>query len=327
MRIHTVHSADVLHRRSSHSSSSPNSLTTPPQTIASSATSISPSLASHLVTATVDFAASREAFLAVLASECDPHLNTIHAVCEKFSQGRGHLPPSVHSLNPPRPPNRPLNIWRSFVGTDGAYVLRPQLGDPVDPIGLGIDFDSLNAPDAFIPSHQLAGPLSVPFLEPPHPTAPFELDAAAVWALVLTSIDLTRTDIQALASVIAGKVRCYGYGPVLLRSEVDEICRGLYPSTALAIADGAQVFRKSSSAVCIELSANSSRTSGCVCNTTPDVRLRLQRGQRDSPMALPTKPLINPRTVRQFDTTPGDCHAAEEASPYPNRNHASDQGL
>jgi hypothetical protein len=162
--------------------------------------------------------------MAVLASVCDPHLNTIHAVCQKFSQSRGHLY-AAPTLHPPRPVNRPLNIWKAFVdpsrGSNHVSTISRGTTD------FGIDFASLNPPAAFMPaSPSLAGPLTVPFLEPDHPAPGLELSAADVWTCVLCSVDLSKADAEAVASRITEKVRCYGYGPVVIEQDVIRVCQG-----------------------------------------------------------------------------------------------------
>jgi hypothetical protein len=172
----------------------------------------------------IDLDACREAFLAVLASVCDPHLNTIHAVCQKFSQSRGHLH-AVPTLHPPRPVNRPLNIWKTFVDPNSGANNVPTMSRGT--ADFGIDFSSINPPAAFIPSSpSLAGPLTVPFLEPDHLTSGLELSAVDVWACVLCLVDLSKADAEAVASRITERVRCYGYGPVVIEQDVISICHG-----------------------------------------------------------------------------------------------------
>ena len=163
----------------------------------------------------VDLSALNQAFLAVLASVCDPHLNTIHAICQKFAQSRrGRAGPDLHA---PRPVNRPLNTHHiPHTHTDN-YDIFEQF--------LAATFDTID-PAAYIPPLGAAGPLSVPFLEPPHPIDGYELDAHGVWSYVVAHVDLSRTDAEDLASRLTSKIRCYGFGPVLLRHEVQSVCRG-----------------------------------------------------------------------------------------------------
>ena len=171
----------------------------------------------------VNLVACREAFMAVLASVCDPHLNTIHAVCRKFSESRGTAPHyGGTSLNPPRPVDRSrLHIFEQF-GTDFSHFY-PQANTTDHTHS---DFFETLPSDAYIPSLGLAGPLFVPLLEPSHPVSGHELDCDDIWAFVLTMVDLSKTDAEALAAKLTEKVRCYGFGPVVLRDDVDELCRG-----------------------------------------------------------------------------------------------------
>ncbi len=161
--------------------------------------------------------------MAVLASVCDPHLNTIHAVCQRFSESRG-LVPSGRGLNPPRPVDRPLNVYKHFSST--------QLSQPshiVDgPVIPSFDFSFANSlPLAeYIPTLGLDGPLTVPYLEPPHPVFNLELDCSDIWACVLSVVDMSRTDAEGLASSLTGKVRCYGFGPVIMKQDVIQVCSG-----------------------------------------------------------------------------------------------------
>ena len=192
----------------------------------------------------MDLEACRQAFLAVLASVCDPHLNTIHAVCAKFSQSRGYTS-GAPDLNPPRPVNRPLNTGLPLIAGETPSVSDTSpwaalLGQPLStgPIpGQGyeagldmsalLDFTNLTPATAFIPPHgEVCGPLSVPFLEPPHPIYDLELDANDIWAAVLSLVDMSKTDAEALAERITRKVRCYGYGPVVMRKDIERACEG-----------------------------------------------------------------------------------------------------
>jgi hypothetical protein len=68
--------------------------------------------------------------------------------------------------------------------------------------------------------------LTVPFLEPDHPAPGLELSAADVWTCVLCSVDLSKADAEAVASRITEKVRCYGYGPVVIEQDVIRVCQG-----------------------------------------------------------------------------------------------------
>lgn len=181
----------------------------------------------------VNLEACRQAFLAVLASVCDPHLNTIHAVCAKFSESRGG-PVSLGSLLPPRPVDRPLN----------SAILHPLRNQMIDPFHHGTsemtgavvadDWESLFnfaatylSPAEYIPDLGNAGALSVPGLEPPHPVNDFELAAADAWAEVLRLVDISKTDVEDLASRLTAKIRCYGFGPVLMHRDVVHICQGV----------------------------------------------------------------------------------------------------
>ncbi|RSH76566.1 uncharacterized protein EHS24_005555 [Apiotrichum porosum] len=160
----------------------------------------------------LDLNAARQAFLAVLASVCDPHLNTIHAVCQKFAQSRG-ADVAAGDLHPPRPVNRPLNT--------------APLHDPLNLFEqlLAAAFDNVTDPAEYIPPAGQAGPLAVPFLEPMHPVDAYELDGQGVWSLVVDIVDLSRTDLEDLAGRLTRVIRCYGFGPVMLRNEVTNVCR------------------------------------------------------------------------------------------------------
>ena len=197
--------------------------------------------------ASIDLTACREAFIAVLASVCDPHLNTIHAVCQKFSESRAGLPSSSHSLNPPRPVNRPLDRPLDIFAQFAPSVLHggPSLAHSFSPIHTSDSptypseptqaFDSSWFANLFptipateyIPTLDHAGPLSLPFLEPQHPIFGLELDCDDIWACVLTIVDMSRTDAEALASRLTEKVRCYGFGPVMTKQDVLVVCEGL----------------------------------------------------------------------------------------------------
>ena len=189
----------------------------------------------------VNLEACRQAFLAVLASVCDPHLNTIHAVCAKFSESRG-ASSRYGDLHPPRPVERPLNAGASHLGSTQAH-----LGHALD-IGTAFhggatageafsdDWTSIFSfpttylpPSAFIPSRGEEGLLSVPGLEPAHPVIDLELAAGDVWAEVICMVDISRTDIEDLASRLTTKIRCYGFGPVLMRQDVVQVCQGMSP--------------------------------------------------------------------------------------------------
>ena len=177
--------------------------------------------------------------MAVLASVCDPHLNTIHAVCHKFSESRG-LSISGHSLNAPRPVNRPLNLPLDVLsGSNHPYEFPSPSNSSGRSTHLPDLFTTLTPPSDYIPLLGIAGPLSIPFLEPQHPVYGFELDSAGIWTTVLIMVDMSKTDAEALASSLTLRVRCYGFGPVMIEQDVVEICRG--PSrvvTRAAKADG-----------------------------------------------------------------------------------------
>ncbi len=184
-----------------------------------------------------DIQACHDALLAVLASICDPHLNTIHAVCQKFSESRGHSS-SGPSLNPPRPVNRLLTTASAIGGVHTGDALYEFFSDrshstssnptrpDVDGSALFQDFfDSLLPDTSYVPPLGTAGPLRIPYLEPAHPIGGIELDVEAVWYRVLSTVDLSKADAEALASALALKVRCYGFGPVLMETDVIETCQ------------------------------------------------------------------------------------------------------
>jgi hypothetical protein len=171
----------------------------------------------------INLDACREAFIAVLASVCDPHLNTIHAVCQEFSHSRVHAPHG-RDLNPPRPVDRPLNIAKLFCSAEQSVDI--SYNTVLNDHNLNFDFDHISPPLSFIPPQNVAGPLSVPYIELPHPTFDLEMDANDVWFYVLENVDIGHTDVEALASRMCDKVRCYGFGPVLLKQDVTEICGG-----------------------------------------------------------------------------------------------------
>lgn len=149
---------------------------------------------------TANFEAARQAFVAVLASVCEPHLNTIHDVCRKFIETRD-AKLSGPDLHPPKPPDWSLRSW--------------------------CDFDRLTPDEQFVPGRDaVCGPLSVPFLEPAHPLIGLELDVHGIWLHILTSIDLSAVDVQELATRVTPTVRCYGYGPVVLKSDLIQLCSG-----------------------------------------------------------------------------------------------------
>jgi len=178
--------------------------------------------------------ACREAFMAVLASVCDPHLNTIHAVCRRFSESRG-LAPFGHSLHPPRPVDRPLNIYHQYstphLDTTSFnpynFPTPPDFAQPTADLILFHNlFNTVTPPTAYIPAQGSEGPLSLPYLEPAHPVFGLEMDCADIWGCVLTVIDMSRADAEALASSLTEKVRCYGFGPVIMKRDVMEVCEG-----------------------------------------------------------------------------------------------------
>jgi len=76
----------------------------------------------------------------------------------------------------------------------------------------------------YIPPLGLAGPLSLPFLEPSHPVSGLEFDCDDVRAFVLTVVEMSRTDAKALAGRLTEKVRCYGFGPVITKEDMMEVC-------------------------------------------------------------------------------------------------------
>lgn len=193
---------------------------------------------------------------------CDPHLNTIHAICAKFAQSRGRAV-QVGDLHPPRPVNRPLNAGGAAAtngfGHDGnphphhhhhhghAHAHTPHgfhlpQGATSDAFGAAdpnawLDdlLTTLLPPTAYVTSDpEAAGPLSVPLFEPAHPINGLELDAGGVWAFVVATVDLSRTDAEYLASRLTGMIRCYGFGPVLLRHEVEGVCAD-FPSLQAGI--------------------------------------------------------------------------------------------
>ncbi|KAL1413665.1 hypothetical protein Q8F55_001444 [Vanrija albida] len=221
----------------------------PPHHSSSSASaSLSPPTAQPPSAASTDLDALRQAFLAVLASVCDPHLNTIHAICAKFAQSRGRAV-AAGDLHPPRPVNRPLNA-AGAVSPDGhangfdaqqhqhlhahshghghghGHAPHDAFGAPADANAWLDDLlATLLPPAAYITTDpEAAGPLSVPLFEPAHPINGVELDASGVWALVVATVDLSRTDAEYLASRLTDKIRCYGFGPVLLQHEVEGVC-------------------------------------------------------------------------------------------------------
>lgn len=249
--------------------------------------------------ASVDLEACRQAFLAVLASVCDPHLNTIHAVAQKFAASRNpRVSNPTASLNRPRPVNRPLNqgnLNQQSNDRSGPATLtydnmgqshqhqhqhdRPgpshltyenlgQINQPgrpgtsssqqygnygslpsaterpdyfnhhLQPVPdnitafLNSAFPSL-PPTSYVSPLQNEGPLEVPFFEPSHPIDGFELDADGVWSHVLLSVDMTKVDAEDLAGKLVDRIHCYGFGPVLLRKDVTEVCQSEFPSLAL----------------------------------------------------------------------------------------------
>ena len=195
----------------------------------------------------VNLEACRQAFLAVLASVCDPHLNTIHAVAQKFAQSRSYAEFIGTSLAHPRPVDRPLNLHifgnlsqsassasisppqQNTSGSEGTNNTPPE--PPVEWDMEVVNFlrgamgpSSLSS-GSYIPSpNSLAGPLTVPFLEPPHPVHDHEFDADGVWDHVLKLVDFSRTDAEDLAGQLTEKVRCYGFGPVLMQRDIDDVC-------------------------------------------------------------------------------------------------------
>ena len=214
----------------------------------------------------VNLDASRQIFLAVLASVCDPHLNTIHAVAQKIAASRGHAFPSdivQPTLAEPRPVDRPLNAWQSFVGQawnpashfsstddppplavfDGRVggLLPDMTSNPIPNIGALEDahlhtewfppattniegYQSVLPPSSFLGSSP--GPLYVPYLEPSHPVLSLELDGASIWNLIINIVDLTRADAETIAAKLVPRVRCYGFGPVVFSRDVSEVCAG-----------------------------------------------------------------------------------------------------
>ncbi len=101
---------------------------------------------------------------------------------------------------------------------------------------------SLSASSSSSDSHPTpSGPLFVPLLEQAHYTYPspgpssnhnnhqtspgYELDHSAIWALVLGLVDLGKIDVEGLASEMCGKVRCYGFGPVVVKEDAMEVIR------------------------------------------------------------------------------------------------------
>lgn len=90
------------------------------------------------------------------------------------------------------------------------------------------DFDRLTPDEQFPPgANETCGPLSVPFLEPAHPLMGLELDVNGIWLHILTSVDLAIVDIQLLATRVTSSVRSYGYGPVVLKSDLVDLCMGM----------------------------------------------------------------------------------------------------
>lgn len=174
----------------------------------------------------------------MLASVCDPHLNTIHAVCAKFSESRG-APSRYGDLHPPRPVDRPLNVGTSHLGSTHTHV-SPSLNLDSTHYGseaiLHSDINDWSSyftfpttylsPSDFIPSLGNEGVLSVPGLEPAHPVIDLELAAGDVWAEVICIVDISRTDVEDLAGRLTEKIRCYGFGPVLMREDVLRVCQG-----------------------------------------------------------------------------------------------------
>ena len=234
-------SSDGLNR-SSHSATAPPSGATssaPQHSLSTAATSIGPPAAS------IDLEACRQAFLAVLASVCDPHLNTIHAVATKFASSRNpRITNGNTNLNHPRPVNRPLNQYQpgqfpqmlaydhfnqshATPHNSPQHTLYPGQPAPIpDNITafLNAAFPSL-PPASYVPEPHHEGPLYVANFEPIHPLDGFELDADGVWSHVLMTVDMTKVDAEDLAGKLAEKIRCYGFGPVLLRRDVTDICQ------------------------------------------------------------------------------------------------------
>ncbi|GFZ44394.1 hypothetical protein JCM24511_02116 [Saitozyma sp. JCM 24511] len=177
----------------------------------------------------VDLNAAGEAFMAVLASICDPFLNTLHAVCQKFSYSRGHRQSAPH-LNPPRPVNRPLNKDGNLVNPDG-YPHNTTLSNGAgESLALG-----LSPPNsALVPTP--AGAMTVPLLiSEPSLNDGVELDAAEAWLRALGTIDLSKADVEAVASRVSEKVRCYGFGPVVLERDIQAICEGIVRSFSVPV--------------------------------------------------------------------------------------------
>lgn len=183
-------------------------------------------LSSVLGTPSMDIEACKEAFMAVLASVCDPHLNTIHAVCQKFSQGRGSSF-RTPALNAPRSIDRSLHL-NSTLDTYQTQSVPPVmlLRGVGNSAGLDFGFDNLTPLLHFVPCTHEAGPLSIPLIEPPHPIVNIEMDSLETWRHVCSKVDIGHCDLLEMAGRLAKLVRCYGFGPVLLKVDVTAICHG-----------------------------------------------------------------------------------------------------
>ena len=153
----------------------------------------------------VNLPACRQAFLAVLASACDPYLNAIQSVSRKFGESRGGKP--ALDLFPPRPINRPLN--ENKFGRVIGFL--PNVS--VSSLVLGHNVPSNNEEPLTLVSFQSPQPSDV------------EIDCDGVWSLVVTTVDLTLADAEDLAGRLAEQLRCYGLGPVFLESDVRAACK------------------------------------------------------------------------------------------------------
>jgi hypothetical protein len=174
--------------------------------------------------ASSDLNAARQAFLAVLGSVCDAHLNTIHAVCQKWAESRSAIQGQGNDLNPPKRPDLPTPIYEQYCSV---HDHTQEYGPTASIEELRAMFNSPSLPPhSIIPPLHQSGPISLPLLEPSHPIQGIEFDAFQIWDYVLTFINLGETDTEKLAAELCRAVRFYGFGPVLLEVDVKVICKG-----------------------------------------------------------------------------------------------------
>ncbi len=129
------------------------------------------------------------------------------------------LRPGQINLNPPRLVDISLNLTIS-----DHFSTHDSNAHTVPPPAIKPQSNYISALPPWITSPHSVSPAHYPCPEPSHPVSTLKFDCDDVVAFVLTVVEMSRTDAKALAGRLNEKVRCYGFGPVITKEDMIEVC-------------------------------------------------------------------------------------------------------